>query len=247
MKRVVLFGLLLLPLTLLAADAQVEKVRAELIKSFPEMAKAAIRPSAASGIYEVDLEGQVVYVSGDGKFLIVGDMIEAKTRQNVTAKRREDNANKILASMPESDMIVIGPQSAKRTITVFTDVDCPYCYKIHQEVPELNKNGVKVRYLLYPRNGIASETYKKSVSVWCAEDRIKAVGVAKSGGKVEAKTCANPVEQHYKLGNRLDVNGTPTIFLDNGKRIGGYIPAAQMLAHLGLKSTAAAPVGTKSN
>jgi thiol:disulfide interchange protein DsbC len=107
--------------------------------------------------------------------------------------------------------------------------------RLHQDVPELNKYGVKVRYLLYPRSGIGGETYQRSVSIWCADDRVKAVGIAKAGGQIAKKTCNNPVERHFQLGNRLDVSGTPTIFLDNGKRIGGYVPAAKMLALLGLK------------
>ena len=94
--------------------------------------------------------------------------------------------------------------------------------------------GVKIRYLFYPRAGIGSETYHKSVSVWCAKDRIKAVGIAKAGGKVEKKICDNPVSKHYRLGQRVGVRGTPMIVVDDGRIISGYSPPAAMLATLGL-------------
>jgi thiol:disulfide interchange protein DsbC len=130
----------------------------------------------------------------------------------------------------DKNMIVMAPKETRSTITVFTDVDCPYCARLHQDVPELNRNGIKVRYLLYPRAGEGSKTYRRSVAVWCAPDRIKAVGIAKNGGQLEMRTCANPVDDHYRLGERLGISGTPTIFLENGKKIPGYVPASQLIA-----------------
>jgi thiol:disulfide interchange protein DsbC len=128
----------------------------------------------------------------------------------------------------------MGPEKAKRTITVFTDVDCPYCSKFHLDVPELNKQGVKVRYLFYPRAGTNSETFRRTVAVWCAKDRVKAIGIAKAGGNVDMKTCTNPVEKHFQLGQRLGVDGTPTIFVDDGKKLPGYVPAPRLLGMLGI-------------
>ena len=218
-----------------ASEAEIAKLRAELQRAFPEVSSATIRPSPVGGIYEVEHNGDVLYMSADGKYLILGDVIELKTRTNVTRAKREQRVAAALNAVGDQNMIVIGPKDAKRTLTVFTDVDCPYCAKLHQEVPELNRNGVRVRYLLYPRGGIGSETYRKSVAVWCAEDRIKAVGIAKAGGKLEMKTCANPVEQHFKLGMQLNIEGTPAVFLDSGRQVGGYVPAAKLLAAMGVK------------
>jgi thiol:disulfide interchange protein DsbC len=220
--------LALLSTTAGAADKDAERVRNELAKSYPEIAKAIVRPAPAPGLYEIEMDNQLLYATADGKFLVLGNIVEAGSGKNLTVVRQLD-------TISEKDMIVIGPQNAKRTITVFTDVDCPYCARIHQEVPELNKAGVKVRYLLFPRSGLKGETYQKSVAVWCADDRAKAIGVAKAGGKMDLKTCANPVDKHYNLGLRLDVSGTPTIFTDNGARIGGYMPAARLLAAIGVK------------
>ena len=109
------------------------------------------------------------------------------------------------------------------------------CARLHQEVPKLTQAGVKVRYLLYPRAGKGSETYNRSIAVWCAKDRVKAIGVAKNGGTLEMKTCANPVDEHVRLGHEVGVEGTPTIVMDDGRVLPGYAPAAELLAALGLQ------------
>jgi len=218
-----------------AEDPAVTKIRAELQRAFPEVGSPAIRPSPVQGIYEVEHNGDVLYMSADGKFLILGDVIDLKTRTNLTQAKRDQRVVAALNAVGDQNMIVIGPKDAKRTLTVFTDVDCPYCAKLHQEVPELNRHGVRVRYLLYPRAGIGSETYRKSVAVWCADDRVKAIGIAKAGGKIVMKNCPNPVEQHYKLGLKLNIQGTPAVFLDTGRQVGGYVPAPKLLAAMGIK------------
>jgi thiol:disulfide interchange protein DsbC len=235
--RRMLFAVLLVSLPLAVAVADDEAaVKAALARSFPNAADAVLRQVPIAGLYEVEIDGQVFYVSGDGKFFLVGDLWDLGSQKNLTEAQREKIAVRVLDGVGDRNMIVIGPRDAKRTITVFTDVDCPYCVRLHQDVPELNKNGVRVRYLLYPRSGIGGETYKKSVAVWCATDRAKAIGIAKAGGRIDLKTCDNPVAQHYETGHKLGVSGTPTIFLDNGKRLGGYMPAGNMLAVLGLKA-----------
>jgi len=222
----------------LSAEPDIDQLKAALAKTFPDTDFSGLRltPSAIPSLYEVDLGGQIFYVSADGKHLLVGDMIEINTHANLTERRRERVVLKLFDEVGDQNMILMGPDNPKRTITVFTDVDCQYCAKLHLDVPELTKHGVKVRYLLYPRNGLESETYKRSVAVWCAADRVKAVGIAKAGGKVEMKTCNNPVSRIYSLGVRLGISGTPTIFLDNGKRVPGYVPPDRLLAMLGLKA-----------
>jgi len=216
------------------ASGDIQAVKDQLTKAFPDVPVDKLRPSVLPGFYELEVEAQLVYVSTDGKYVFFGDVVDLQTRKNLTETWRQQTAARMIEEVGEKNMIVIGPAKAKRTITVFTDVDCPYCARLHLEVPELNKNGVKVRYLLFPRGGVGSETYRRSVAVWCAPDRAKAVGVAKAGGKLDMKTCANPVESHYRLGERLGVSGTPTIYLDDGRKLGGYVPSAQLLAILGL-------------
>jgi thiol:disulfide interchange protein DsbC len=222
-----------------SGEPDVKQIKAELARAFPELSKANIKASPSPGLYEVEMDAQIFYVTADGKYLMMGDMMDLSGHNNLTEARRASMRQHLFDEVGEQNMIVMGPKNPKRTITVFTDVDCPYCAKLHNDVAELVKNGVKVRYLLFPRAGAGSPTYKRSVAVWCAEDRVKAIGIAKSGGKLDMKTCKNPVDQHYTLGEKLRVDGTPTIFLDNGQKIGGYVPLPRFLAMLGLAGDSA--------
>ncbi len=219
-----------------AGEQEMKQVKSSLVRAFPELSAASIKPGPVSGLYEISFDAKVFYATSDGKYLMMGDLVDIGTHANLTEERRAAVRVRLLDEVGEENMIVIGPAKAKRTLTVFTDVDCPYCAKFHLEVPTLNKQGVKVRYLFYPRAGLQSESYKRMVAVWCASDRVKAIGIAKAGGKLDMKTCPNPVENHYRLGERLDVNGTPTIFVDNGKVFPGYIPAPRLLSMLGIKN-----------
>lgn len=218
-----------------ADEQQMKQIKAELVRAFPELQPAIVKPSSVAGLYEVELDSKIFYTTSDGKYLVMGDVVDLRSQSNLTEARRAALRTRILDSVGEENMIVMGPDKPQRTVTVFTDVDCGYCAKFHLDVPALNKQGVKVRYLFYPRAGLNSESYRRSVAVWCAKDRVKAIGVAKAGGKLEMKTCPNPVESHYRLGERLDVNGTPSIFVDNGKVLPGYVPAPRLLGMLGIK------------
>lgn len=227
-------GLLGLALAAAAADEGETKAREALQRFLPGVEADSIRPSGIPGLYEASFGTRVLYVTGDGKYAVFGDIVATTDRKNLTEARRGELINKLMANLPEKEMIVIAPAQTKRTVTVFTDVDCPYCAKFHRDVPALNEAGVKVRYLLFPRTGVGSESYHKAVSVWCASDRVKMVGIAKAGGKVEPKKCDNPVEKHMELGAEVGIQGTPAIILDNGKMLPGYVPPPQLLAQLGM-------------
>ncbi len=239
MKRglVLLLALVAGPAT--GAETDIDQLRSRLAKTFPEVAKGTLQPSPLPGFFELVLDARVYYVSADGKHLFLGDIVDVNSRANLTENARQGLAKRLIGEISEKDMIVMAPKEPRSTITVFTDVDCPYCARLHQDVPELNRNGVKVRYLMYPRAGKGSETYRRSVAVWCASDRVKAIGIAKNGGPLDLKTCANPVDNHFRLGERLDISGTPTIFLENGKKIPGYVPAAQLVAIINGRTAAA--------
>ena len=231
MLGLILFGGLLTAVTA-SADSDTDKFKQKLATQLQEFTIDDVKPSPIAGLYEVTVGGETVLISADGKYLLTGDLIEVATRANLSEKKRGKKILSAIEQAGEKDMIVMGPAKAKHTITVFTDVDCPYCAKLHNEVPQLNQAGVKVRYLLYPRSGTGSETYKRSVAVWCAKDRIKAVGIAKSGGALDMKTCDNPVAANFKLGQTLGITGTPTIVLDNGQVLPGYVPAEKLVAGL---------------
>lgn len=227
-------GLLAVALVASAADEGEAKAREALTRFLPGVEADAVRPSGIPGIFEASFGTRVLYVTADGKYALFGDIVATADRRNLTEDRRGELINKLMAGLPESEMIVIAPAQTKRTVTVFTDVDCPYCAKFHRDVPALNEAGVKVRYLLFPRTGVGSESYHKAVSVWCASDRVKTVGIAKAGGKIEPKKCDNPVEKHMDLGAEVGIQGTPAIVLDNGRMLPGYVPVQNLLAQLGL-------------
>jgi len=220
----------------LLADADLGKIRQNLEKRFSDLKITDLKPSPLPGLYEVTFGTHVAFVSADGKYMLMGDLIDVDSRKNLTAERRTALILKAIDAEGEANMIVFAPEhGVKRTLTVFSDVDCPYCARLHQEIPALTRAGVKVRYLLFPRAGVGSESYKRSIAVWCAKDRAHAVGVAMSGGQLVMKTCPNPVDAHLQLGADVGVEGTPTLVLDDGRIIPGYVPAPELLAAMGLQ------------
>jgi thiol:disulfide interchange protein DsbC len=233
-----LVGLLGLVFSVAAAgdDVGIKRVKAKLTRAFPELSGATVGPAPVPGLYEIEYDAKIFYTTQDGKYLFSGDVLDLGTRTNLTEARRTSVRAGMIRKLNEENMIVMGPDRPKRTLTVFTDVDCPYCARFHLDVPTLNKYGVKVRYLFYPRAGLKSESYRRAVAVWCADDRVKAIGIAKAGGSLDMKTCPNPVEKDYQLGRQLDISGTPTIVFDDGKVLPGYVPARQLLSMLGIKT-----------
>ena len=193
----------------------------------------SVKPTVIPGLYEVMLKAKIVYLSQDGRFLLQGDLIDLKERTNLTEARLDTQRAKALAAIGEDQMVIFAPtEPAKHTITVFTDIDCGYCRKFHQEMADYNRNGIKVRYLMYPRAGIGSDSYDKAVAVWCSPDRRDAITRAKKGEAIEQKSCPNPVKEQYELGQALGVRGTPTIILEGGQLIPGYVPADKLATML---------------
>lgn len=174
--------------------------------------------------------GLIAYVSADGKYLLSGNVYDLDTQVNLTASRRNSARAKALAAASESNMIVFGPANAKMTVTVFTDIDCGYCRKFHSQIAEVNKSGVRVRYMFFPRTGPGTESWTKAEQVWCAADRREALTRAKKGDAVKGKTCGDAaVKSQYELGSDLGVEGTPAIFTQTGDYIGGYVTPAELV------------------
>ena len=194
----------------------------------------SVAPTAIPGLYEVVLGSQVLYLSEDGRFAVQGDLLDLGSRANLTDNRRGELRGQAIAAVGESTMVVFAPEGpVKHTVTIFTDIDCGYCRKMHSQMADYNKEGIKIRYLMFPREGIGSESYNKAVAVWCADNRQEAMTRAKRGENVESKTCDNPVQAQYELGQKLGVRGTPSMILESGEMLPGYVPPtqlAQMLA-----------------
>ncbi len=215
-----------------AAEAPLEiKNRLEVL--VPGYDVNSVKASAIPGLYEFVGDGQVLYISKDGRYIVNGYIIDMEDKVNLTEKAQNKVTQKIIADYDEKKMITFTAEGKPRhVITIFTDVDCPYCAMLHKEVPKLNKAGITMRYLMYPRTGPGSPTFIKSVSTWCADDQNKAIGVAKEGGVLEAKTCDNPVQEQFELGQKIGVTGTPTLIFESGKTVPGFIPADQLIKML---------------
>ncbi|HEY5808465.1 MAG TPA: DsbC family protein [Povalibacter sp.] len=225
-----------------AAESKADP-RAAIAAKFPGVKVQDITPSPVAGVWSVAMGADTAYVSADGRFLFSGDLYEVDSKTNLTEAGRTTARSKTLAKLDERDMIVFGPASAKYTITVFTDVECGYCRKLHSEVDQLNKLGVKVRYLAYPRAGPGTDDWAKMESVWCSKDRNGALTKAKQGGQVVDSKCgATPVAKQYEVGEEMGVRGTPAIFTPSGDYIGGYLAPADMVKQLEELKVAAAKV-----
>ena len=213
-----------------------EEIKAALAEIVGQRgAGAEIKESPMPGVYQADIGDRVVFISKVGDHLLLGDVFDTARKVSLSEEIKQQKALAVVSEMNEDEMIVFAPEQTKRTITVYTDVDCPYCRKLHKEVPSLVKSGVKVRYLWYPRSGIGTPSYDKAVSIWCAEDQTVAMDDAKLHNKIAESSCdPNPVSAQYSSGQRIGVRGTPTIVVDDGTIIGGYLPATNLLAQLGI-------------
>lgn len=214
-------------------------IRAAFKSSRPELGIATISPSEIPGLYSVQVSnGPVLYSTADGKYFVLGDLyqVESKGFVNLAEKAREGGRAELMAGVSDADMIIFSPETpAKAAIMVFTDVDCFYCQKLHKEVPDLNRLGIEVRYLAYPRAGIGSDSYNKIASAWCADDRLEAMNKLKNRQRIETNVCdKNPVAAQFKLGGKVGVNGTPALVTTEGRLMPGYMPALQLASALGV-------------
>lgn len=205
-------------------------VRARVVSKLHGAEPSDVAATPIPGLYEVTMGGVVAYVSADGKYLVSGNVYDLDTQTNLTATRRNAARAAVLASAREDQMIVFSPPNPKMTVTIFTDVDCGFCRKLHSQIADINKAGVKVRYMMYPRTGPGTESWRKAEMVWCAADRKDALTRAKKGEALKGKACGDAViKAQYEMGDDLGVEGTPAIFTQNGDYIGGYLAPADLV------------------
>lgn len=215
----------------------------------PQVKVDRVGPAPLPGFREALVGGQVVYVSDDGRYLFLpgsgGALFDTRSKKNLSEAALAGMRKELLQTIPASERIVFAPANPKHTVTVFTDVECGYCRKLHSEIAEYNKQGIAIEYLAFPRMGIGSDDYKKMVSVWCASDRKAALTLAKTDGRLASKDCKNTVTMQYDVGQRAGLTGTPMILAADGTQIGGYVPPAELRAALDkLAGEAAAPAAT---
>lgn len=215
-------------------------VRVEIARRL-EVKVEDVKPSPIAGLYEIRAGAEVGYVSTDGRFYVDGDVFDMTSKQNLTESRRQEGRLSVLAAIDDKDAIVFSPAgSVKHTLTVFTDVDCTYCRRMHQEIAEFNRLGFRIRYVMYPAGGVGSVAWRKAEAVLCSPDRRDALTRAKRGEPVDAPKCNTQIVAHHALGESLGISGTPGIITDQGEYLAGYLPAANMAEYLKQTATAAA-------
>jgi thiol:disulfide interchange protein DsbC len=175
--------------------------------------------------------------------MIQGEMLDLKERRSLSEPRRQEARLSTIGAVSEKSMLIYPAKGQKKhVITVFTDIDCGYCRRLHQHMAEMNEQGIEVHYLFMPRAGLDSDSYRKAVAVWCAEEPRQAMTEAKLGKNVSYKECANPVRDHMALAEEMGVNATPTIITGKGSLWPGYLPPGELLQRL---ESEEAPVQTK--
>ena len=205
-----------------------EKVRTLV----PNAKTIAVSETPIEGILQVQINSDIVYVSADGQYLLQGNIMDIDTRTNLTDQAKSSIRVTLLDGLNRDDQISFAPEKPKYDLLVFTDIDCGYCRKLHNQMDEYNEEGIAIHYMAFPRAGVGSGSYDKFVSVWCADDQKTALTLAKNGDDPEPLKCNNPIAEQYDLGREVGVTGTPALVTMDGTLIPGYVPPAQLRARL---------------
>ncbi len=209
-------------------DTVEQKIQAALQSKLPELSVQSVRPSVLPGLYEVVFDTSIIYVDATARYVLSGDLFDTDTRQSLTETRVAALRADLLAQLDEKDMVIFAGKEPTQTVTVFTDISCGYCRKLHSEIQDYLDAGIRIRYLAFPRAGVTSEAGKTAESVWCATDRNQAMTAAKSGEKIAQKSCDNPIAEQVALGQQFGIRGTPALVLENGRILSGYVPAERL-------------------
>ncbi len=228
MKRFFQFVLLISTFTSVSAWADEDAIRQSLTKAMPTVKIDSVKASEIDGLYEVFVGSSIFYTSSDGKYLIQGNIIDVLQRKDLTEQKQAKARIKAIDELGEDQSIIFKPKKSLYKVTVFTDIDCGYCRKLHSEMDQYLAEGITIQYLFFPRAGKGSDSYNKAVSVWCSDDRNTALTQAKQGKDPEAKTCDNPVDRHMALGMEFEARGTPMIVTEKGSIYPGYLPAKKL-------------------
>lgn len=201
-------------------------VRQAMKKIVPTLEPDSVTPSELKGFYEVVYGPDLLYVSDDGRYLIQGDVFDLTADKNITEAKRAAGRRAVMAQIDESQKIIFAPENPKYKVTVFTDVDCTYCRRLHSEINNYTDKGIAIEYVFSPRS---QRSLAKAISVWCADDQKAAMSQAKKGQPLPQKSCDNPIALHTRVANEMGISGTPMIVLESGQVVNGYVPADRLL------------------
>ena len=224
----------------LAADKDFSAVQERVRTLVPNAKTIAVSETPIAGILQVQINSDIVYVTEDGQYLLQGQIMDIDTRTNITDQAKSEIRQGLLNDLKRDEQITFAPEKAKYDLLVFTDIDCGYCRKLHNQMAEYNEEGIAIHYMAFPRAGIGSGSYDKFVSVWCADDQQEALTLAKNGSDPEPLKCPNPIADQYQLGRNVGVTGTPALVTADGSLIPGYVPPAQLRQRLESMEVAAA-------
>lgn len=214
----------------------IEAIQQAIQKSVGSVEVKSVAETPIEGLYEVHTLGNVNYMSADGRYIVTGDLYDQQTNTNITEQIKGTLRKARMDNYDDDKMLVykaVGEE--KYVLTVFTDTSCGYCRKLHDDMDTLNKAGITVRYLLYPRMGLQAASASVMESVWCADDPLAAMDKAKSGRTVATATCDNPIEEHLALGREFGLRGTPMLVAQDGVVIPGYMPPDTLKTRLGIQ------------
>ena len=229
LKLLVILVVLALPVNSVAQQPQTEAINSALKGIFQDIKIDSVKASEIPGLYQVDIGAEVFYVSGDGKYLLRGDMIELASKSNLSELQRNIARTAMIARIQPTDYIEFAPEKTEHTLYVFTDITCAFCQKLQHDIAEINARGIAVRYLAFPREGANSVTSKHMDSIWCAKERQDAFSAAMIGLGVDPSSCESPVNAQFELGQSMGVRGTPAIFTEDGRYLPGYMPPDELL------------------
>jgi len=223
-----------------AADEVPAPVRTAIAATVAQIndtaAITSIKPMSIGGLNEVLVQGTVLYVSDDGRYLFHGTLLDVEARKNLTEVAMSATRRDLLASIPDDEKIIYRPDGeVKHTITVFTDISCGYCQQLHKHLQGYLDHGIQVEYVAWPRGGMGSPAFADMERIWCASDRQAAYSAAvsgTSGSLLGSRECDNPVRSHYVLGEQLGVEGTPAVYSRDGMQHGGFLSPDDLIARL---------------
>ena len=190
------------------------------------------------GVYMTRFGNKFAYLIEGGRYVFIGDLVDLKEARNLTELARRDLVVEELASFSDDKKIIFpAVEEELAVLNVFTDTSCGYCQQMHKEIKFLQEAGISVHYYPFPRGGNRGPGYSDLRKVWCADDKLEAMSIAKGtseGSLPAAGDCESAlhVDEGYVLGNRIGVNGTPALYATDGSRFPGYVPHQQLIPQL---------------
>ena len=228
--------LLLIAIMLLVSCAKKDEVDLDIRKTvsnaYPDVVIDEIK-KIDDNFHEIIINKQIYYATNDGKYLIVGNVINLNTKESITENTKMNQRLSIIDSIDMKNYMIFKPKKTDHILTIFTDTSCPYCQKLHNEIPDLLENNIEIRYVLFSRNGNDVDAYQQLVSAWCSADKVDALEDLFAGDILDdISDCENPIARNFDFAGSLSVEGTPTIFLEDGRIIPGYQNYKNILAFI---------------